>query len=275
MKRIIEWMRADELAEFLIISNLIFILGILYVMMSIFLLRRKRIYRAARKKKLDAIVFQLVSDHLFNNTEILSHLKKLYSLKGYKRSLVNRVLFKNIIQLHKSYSGEYATRLEELFHSAGLSEYCHRRLRKARWDKQQELIRDLCEMKSIDLADDIEPFIYHKRDQVRMEALVGMTKLQGVTFLLGLKDYELPISEWMQINIMHVVKGLKDRNELDYSKLLRNNNKSVVLLAVRLISYFQELHKWKDFITNRARVQSPLLRKEIINLMVHHEKTKP
>lgn len=274
MRELINWMRSDELAEFLIISNLLFILGIFYVMMSIFLLRRKRIFRTKRKGKLDALVFKLVSDYLFNDKDVDVQIKKLYNIKGYSRSLINRVLFKNIIQLHKSYTGEYATRLEELFNRTGLKEYCHKKLRRASWDERQELIRDLCEMKAIDLADDIRPFIYDKRDQVRMEALVGMTKLEGLPFLTSLDAYEPTITEWMQINIMHVVKRLRKSEDLDYSHLLKSKNETVVLLGVRLIGYFQDITKWKDTITDRAVVKSPILRREIIQVMVHYEKMK-
>lgn len=274
MRGIIDWMRADELAEFLIISNLLFIMGIFYVMMSVFLLRRKRIYRTKRKKELDEQVFQLVSDYLFADKEIDTQIKELFSIKGYSKSLINSVLFKNIIQLHKSYTGEYAVRLEKLFIQTGLQHYCHKSLKKANWYKKQELIRDLCEMKSADLKEEIASYIYHEKDQVRMEALVGMTKLEGLTFLCSLANYEPMITEWMQINIMHVVKGLPPQYELEYDQLLKSENETVVLLGIRLISHFQDITKWKDQITNRTSVKSDVLRREIIQIMVHYEKMK-
>lgn len=150
-------------------------------------------------------------------------------------------LLDTVIKLHKSYTGEYAKKIEAFYHESGLIRETYRKLNHFRWRPKCEAIRELAEMNVTSSYALITKYVNDKNLIVRQEAIICIIKLLGLKGLNFLVDYKELLTDWLQLNLIAVIKNnFPVISEPYYEEYLLSPNPSVVLFGKRLKAFYEK-----------------------------------
>lgn len=250
---------------------LLLISGIISVSLLFFLMTfYKKIHRIKEIKK-KQIYQEKVDDLLFNllfNEKSVQELIQSARFREHKDiKLFQQLIIRAIIELHHNYSGIYSTKLERFFAESGLAAYSLAKLNSDDWANIMEGIRDLSSLNYLPAYPRIVSYKNHKNKFVQTEVLLGMIKLKGISELLKFKNSNVYFNDWVQSNILFVVKNHKIPAPKNLSELLESKNKSILLLAVRLINYYGFSDHYASLSGFYENSNDPLLKKEIALLL--------
>lgn len=215
--------------------------GVLFLVL-ILLSRFRHIRRGKKRDAYLPYVDKMVSSLLFEQvayTEILesADYKKLSKSKGF-----NLLLLRSVIQLHATYAGTYASRLEGFYTAAGLQYWSEAKIGRHSWKAKCRGIREVSEMRYTPAYTLIYRYIDSRNAVLRLEALSGLVRLKGFEGLKLLRHYALPINDWIQINMLHALKTTRDMQQADISYLLHSPNESLLMLGLRIVEQFNLGH---------------------------------
>ncbi|GAB2760548.1 hypothetical protein GCM10010465_00900 [Actinomadura fibrosa] len=193
--------------------------------------KRKKVYQ----EQIENVLFRYLFEGL-SLQEVLQDkaLKKMFAIP-----LFQRVAIKAIISLHHSYSGTYGKKLEQFYVESGLVNYSLKKLESCNWTNIVEAVRDLSTLNHNQSYPRIAAHIIHKNPLVKTEVLLGIIKMKGISEILKFQESGLYLNDWVQSNILFTVKKYKIPAPGDLGNLLKSRNRSIVLLAVRLIAYYE------------------------------------
>ncbi len=178
-------------------------------------------------------------------------------------NLFKRLSIKSIISLHQNYSGTYRKKLENFYADSGLSDYSLKRLNASYWVHIVEGIRDLSGMNYQQAYPRIVSYKNHKNEMVRTEVLLGMIKLKGVAEITKFTTSELFLNDWVQSNILYLIKNEHIPPPGNFEELLNSKNGSVVVLAVRLINHYQIAELYQTLSGFYQKTTNKKLKREI------------
>lgn len=79
-----------------------------------------------------------------------------------------------------------------------------------------------------------------KNETLKMVALTEFLHLKGLEGLYLLKNYDQPLNDWIQLNLLESIKEKQISQVPDFGYLLGSKNSSLVIFGLRLISLFQQ-----------------------------------
>lgn len=227
----------------------------------------QRIKEIKRKQKYQAIIDELLSDFLFNEKSV-ADIVELSTFAQYKEfRLFQQLAIKSLISLHDNYSGIYSKKLEEFFAKSGLASYSLKKLNSRNWADIVEGISNLSSLNYLQAYPRIVSYKNHKNKFVKTEVLLGMIKLKGISELLKFKKSTVYFNDWVQSNILFVVMNYKIPAPENLVELLNSPNKSIILLAVRLINYYGFQEHYIVLSQVYEKTEDPLLKKEIMKML--------
>ncbi len=217
---------------------LIAISGFLFFFFA-FYKRLKRLKENRKKIDYEKIIDSCLFAYLFEDKSHQDILENDEFRKNLKSDFFKRLAIKAIISLHQSYSGVYRKKLENFYAESGLAKYSLNRLNASYWVHIVEGIGDLSGLHYHEAYPRIVSYKNHENEMVRIEVLLGMINLKGVAEIIKFKTSELFLNDWVQSNILYLVKNQHIPAPDNFEELLSSDNKSVVGMAVRLINYYQ------------------------------------
>lgn len=206
--------------------------------------RLKRIKESKQKIEFQLIIDKLLFEFLFDNKDLEEIIQREEYQKNFESGLFKRVTIKSILSLHQNYSGIYNTKLESFYVASNLANYSLEQLNSNYWPHIVEGIRDLSGLNHQKSYPRIVSYKNHDNEMVRTEVLLGMIRLKGISEILKFKNSELYLNDWVQSNILYTVKIHRIEAPKNLLELLYSKNKSIVLLAVRLINYYKSVEHY-------------------------------
>ncbi len=258
--------------EVIIISiSLLFVFVFFITISSVFLLRSFKIVRERNLLKFKQEIEQEMADYLFSDhanfkTWLNAHLE---FEKKYKR-ILNRAFLRNafievLINLHKSFSGEYAIKIENLYVELHFYTDSQKKLNTSTWYIKAKGISEISHMKYNPLYEDVYKFINAPhallRNEVQM-ALLIFKKGEGLSFL---DDYKFIISEWQQVCLMDIL--LKSEKTVNINPAwLKSKNESVVSLALKIVRGYQILNYTHELLPLLSHANENIVKETIVTL---------
>lgn len=217
---------------------LVFLTALLFYAMTLFK-KVRRIKELKQKKDYQKQIDDILFSFLFEDKEVEEILASTTFRKNSLDPLYKRVAIKSIISLHHNYSGNYSTKLEKFYSDSGLAMYSMQKLNAVKWTYVVEGIRDLSSMNYPKAYQKIQFLKNHTNELVQTEALMGMIKLEGLQELFKFKNSPIYLNDWIQSNILFLVKKFKIPAPPKLETLLQSENESLVMLSIRLLSHYQ------------------------------------
>jgi hypothetical protein len=237
---------------------------------TIFILRVRKNKFEERVKKLKSLLDSILMNAAFASTqeeldEIIFRAQPKFLLNIRNPSLAY-VINKEIINMHRSLTGQSRDNLSQLFKRTCLLQYTLRNLRNPNWHIKANAVRNISEISTDTPIPKLEKYAVHRNMYLQEEAQIAMVNIKGFEGLEFLNELENALSDWQQINILDILKALDKDNAPDFGHWLTHKEDSVKLFAIRLISYFQQAYngeKLKLFVNH----ENSILRKEAISAL--------
>lgn len=221
--------------------GIIFALTLLFFLLTL-MKRLRKIRQRGIKGKYQETVDALFFSYIFGEQPLEDAIRD-FSNCGYAEvTLFRKLAIKTMVGLYRNYQGVYKQRLETYFAESGMAAYSMSKLHSRNWVDVVEGLRDLSGLNYVPAVGYIESLMEHRREAVRVEALIALVRLSGPGVLERFADSDLYLSDWIQGNILYALKMGRVETPDDLSGLLRSANPSFALLAARLVRHYQATH---------------------------------
>lgn len=235
--------------EVFLTSGIVFsILATLITIILILVSRLRNLNRERKKIELQPTIDSILSDVLMNNLTV-EEIQNKSNYEKIKSNFSMNILLSSIIKLHQNYAGEYSAKLEKFYIDSDLVKKSVTKLQHKRWEIKCEGISELSQMKIEAMFPQIFELTKSKVNTLRMVALLACINLKGLEALEMLRDYEAPIDDWIQLNLLHSIKQSNLTDVPDFGYFLDAENETMVVFGLRLISMFNQAN-------HHARVQN-------------------
>lgn len=226
---------------FLIILILLFFSLALFFLVLLIISRIKKTIALKKKDFFEPIAERLVFNVVFENKSFLDLQNDSAFTSNISNKFFRLLLVDSIIKLHRSYTGEYSKKTEVFFIESGLIEDSYKKLNSGKWPDKCEAIRELAEMNIVDSSSLISKNVYSKNLTLRQEAMMAILKLKGVDGLSFLENYKETLSDWIQLNLISILKYNFPITEVPYyNSFIESSNVSVSLFGRRLKAYYEQ-----------------------------------
>ena len=254
---------SPDMERFILIVVLaVFATALLFFFMT--LIKRIRRLREGRiKKKYQVVIENMLFKFLFEQQTIEEALRDSHFSRMKKDRLFQRVAIKALIALHDNYSGIYGKKLEEFFEVSGLVNYSIDKLESSYWQFIVEGVRDLSTLNHEASYSRIASRITHPNELVKTEVLLALIKMKGIEEIMKFQKSGLRLNDWIQSNIIYTVKKYKIPAPQNLDHMLQSPNKTIVLLAVRLINYYKKAEYYEVLSRYYTGVKDEKLKLEI------------
>lgn len=250
-----------NLKDILILVILLFVISSLFLFLATLFKRLKKIREQKIKKKYQKEIDQILFGVMFKE-ESEPEIRQGFLLSD-KPNLYKKVMIKSLIGLHHNFSGGSSTKLEQFFVHSGLVNYSLRRLKSRNWVNVVEGIRDLSALNYKEAYPMILNIKFEANDMVQQEKLIARIRLNGLQEIWEFKDSKMIFNDWTQSNILFAIKKYKVPPIDNLHELLQASNHTVVLLAVRLMGYYQNFHHYEVLENFKASTKSSKVLNEI------------
>lgn len=251
-----------DLLQWLLVVAIVIIAGMAgFFLLATFIKRAVKIrenkIKKIYQKEIDELLFKFLFD---KNGELTSN---PVFLANKKSALFQKLFIKSIIALHYNYSGVYSQKLEKFYVDSGLVHYSLKKLQSKNWSLVVEGMRDLSSLKYQPAYIKLKYLEFGKNKFVQQEILLARIRLRGLKDLFEFQHSKFFLNDWNQSNILFLVKKHNLPAPENLSELLKATNQSVVLLAVRLIQYYKQVHHGDALMEVYKKTKEHSLKKEI------------
>lgn len=226
---------------FLIVLILLFFSLALLFLTLLIISRIKKTIALKKKKFLEPIAERLLFSVVFENKSFKDLQNDIAFTANINNKFFRFILLDSVIKLHRTYTGEYSKKTETFFFESNLIKETYKKLNSRQWPDKCEAIRELAEMNITDSYSLIRKNVYSKNLTLRQEAMMAMLKLKGVDGLNFLNGYQETLSDWIQLNLISIIKNnFPITEEPYYSSFIASTNVSVSLFGKRLKAYYEQ-----------------------------------
>lgn len=232
---------------FLTTAIILFFLLTITFLILLAVSRLKKIARLKKQAGYDILAGNFMLSIIFENTSYSElSLEKEYAWVIQDKFFRSRLL-DAVIKLHRTYTGEFAKKIETFYYESSLINDSYKKLRFGQWSVQCEAIRELAEMNVTSSYSLIAQYVNAPNLTLRQEAITAIIKLIGLKGLSFLNDYEELLTDWIQLNLISIIKyHFPTTDEPYYNSFIDSPNKSVALFGRRLKSFYE--HDNESFI---------------------------
>ena len=250
--------------ELLIFSVVIAVFATALLFFFMTLIKRVRRLREEKEKSdYQNTVENILFRYLFEELSLQEAIEGSDFAKFQKYPLFKRVAIKAIISLHDNYSGSYSKKLQHFFEESGLADYSVAKLESSRWPFIVEGIRDLSTLNHQASYGRIASRITHPHELVKTEVLLGLIKMRGIEEIMKFQKSGLRLNDWIQSNILYTVKKHKIPAPQNLDLMLKSSNRTIVLLAVRLMDYYKQAEHYETLSAFFTETRDTKLKREI------------
>lgn len=244
------------------------LLALLSSLLFLTLLLISRLNKISEKKlikRYTPIIDKLLFSILFNEEPVHKVIESNLYQSVHTHKSFKKTLLASIVKLHEEYSGHYNEKLQDFYHQSGLIKISFYKLKSKLWNEQCEGVRELSQMNIKAAISDIKKCIWHDNTTLKLESLIAVIRLKGVEGLSVLHDYDQPINDWIQLNLIFELAKSNLEEVKDFSNFLKSKNESLVIFGLRLIAKFNQIQStdqiWElQFSDASIRVKTEALR---------------
>lgn len=161
--------------------------------------------------------------------------------KRWKKKWYRDQFLEDLIKLRRVYGGDSSNTLQEFYRTSGLMKLSYEKMRSNKWYMKCEGIQELSEMGIKKAAPIIREHTNSRFETLKMVAIIEVLHLKGLKGLELLKDYNEPLNDWIQLNLLDSIRKSQYEEEVpDFGYLLNENNDSLIIFGMRLISFFNQ-----------------------------------
>lgn len=193
------------------------------------------------QRKINGFLSDLILDDDQSEELIDQKLKEFRTKIPYKQDWCKELLIKNIIDLKKNFKGEMSSMFISIYLKLDLLSYSENLIKNKIW---YEKTKGIFHFEELDYATGlplITPFIKHKNKALKSVALIAHISLKEENPLDIFNDYQGHIDQVDELKILDTIKKKKIKVPDNIQDWLKSDNPSLVLLTIKMISYFNHL----------------------------------
>lgn len=256
---------------FLLVSISLFLLLAIGCLIVVFRRRYLKIEWEKKKAIFTPAIEKLVFEVVFSDKTVKEILTDVDNRTLMANPLHHKILLAQTVQLHQTFSGASLKKIEEFYIESGLIDLSFKKLESNQWNRKCEAIRELSEMRVQGAIGLITKAFLSKNQILQLESLVALIRLNGLDGLKVLEDYNQPINDWIQINVLYELKKTDQTHVPDFENLLSATNQSVVIFALRLISNYRQKQYLYNITGLIQKTQSIEIRQQAIQTLADFE----
>lgn len=230
----------DDIEIFLIVSIALIIITILFFIILIILSRLKKSRHEIFKKKNTPHINKILFSIAFDGAQFEDIRKDPVFIRNWKRGFYRQQFLSELIKLHRLYGGEIAYHLRRCYTDFRLIQLSYAKIRSRKWEIKCAGIQELSEMEIKKAVPVILEHTKSENDTLKMVALIEVLHLSGLNGLSLLKDYQEPLNDWIQLNLLESIKESNKDHVPNFSYLLESNNETIVVFGLRLVKLFHQ-----------------------------------
>jgi hypothetical protein len=177
-------------------------------------------------------------------SKVLPEFRKLPLHKWF----IKRMLYQQILNYHKNFTGHASEKLKELFLQLHLDEIVRKKLKSSRAPIKIKGIIDTAQLELTHFSPLVKKLLHHPSADIRIEAQAAYIILNKAHSFDFLGDVKEPIQDWHQLVLMDLMVKLNPNQFPHFSIWLNSENTSVVELCLKLIRHFQQFDAIENII---------------------------
>lgn len=269
----------DHFSEFPLLLKVVWTVSAIVLSLILFLtiyLKFFRLYlrnRAIEKAKFKQKYEDILVKYLFTSPndkkisieqEVLIEILQTSIKNPTRRHIIITVLY----NLMNEVSGEMSDSIKTLYYRTGLINYALLKLKNKNWYVIAKGIGELTRFNVDEAQNEISQFNNHPNIEVRNATqlyLVNLFRFNGLTFL---NDLEVPLSEWVQVQLLETLQKFNDQQICDIQPWLKSSNDTVVAFALKLAKIYNQFEV-KDTLIELLAHNSKHIRISTIEVLTH------
>lgn len=173
-----------------------------------------------------------------------------YFRKNYIRSRFSKkILRKELLFLHRSFSGPSQEILKGLYFELDLHKAALEQLKDTDWSEKANAVRELGQMDYEKARGKVLKLTLHENKVLRMEAQVAMLSLNDDEPFGFLAHATNEITEWQQLTLEEKAKSLDLKKIPNFSKWFGLKNQSVVQFCVKMTVAYNQFEAADELLT--------------------------
>ncbi|HSJ68324.1 MAG TPA: HEAT repeat domain-containing protein [Anditalea sp.] len=240
------FMQGEQLYYSYFLYAIIIFLGTTLSLIVTLITHRSSIKTANAKKKIvqrkiNGFLMELILDEDLSEQMLEEKLAEFRLKIPFNKDWCKELLIKNIIDLKKNFKGEMSTMFITIYLKLDLLSYSEDLIKNKVWYEKTKGIfhfEELDYSKGLPL---ITPFIKHKNKALKSVALIAHISLKEENSLDIFNDYQGHIDQVDELKILDTIKKKKLKIPDNIQNWLKSDNPSLVLLTIKMISYFNHL----------------------------------
>ena len=219
----------------------------------IFVRRIKQTIAKKKEDKWNDTISTLLADIIIYGDDddtdtIINHFLPQFKKLPLRRPLIKKLLTRELLSYHANFIGKTAEVLRGLYLRLNLEKEAKAKLKSNYWEKNIEGIREITQMNLRTEAESILKFTDEENGQLRMEAQAAFVKLSDDDPFRFLDRARERILDWHQLVLFEVITKTKNVKIPAFSKWLKSENDSVVMLCLKLVNHFQQWDAIPDMV---------------------------
>jgi len=213
----------------------------------LFISRTRKSFLVARKHDMQtqfqARFNQMIINEVFSRKDnpvaaFEFQLAELRRLIGSSK-LARQTTVQLLVSMRKNLSGASGTVLDKAYKELNGHEFSSKKLKSFDWKVRAQGVREMTEMGDDSSLETIKKFVTSRRLTLREETIVSIVRLERPVTLTFLNTYEVPLSNWLKINIHYHLSKFDVRDLPDFAQWFDHKNSSVITFAVDMCKIFR------------------------------------
>lgn len=240
------YMQGEQLYYSYFLYAIIIFLGTTMSLIVTLITHRNSVKTAdAQKKIVQRKINGFLTDLILNDNQSEELLdQKLADFRTkipYNKDWCKELLIKNIIDLKKNFKGDMSSMFISIYLKLDLLSYSEDLIQNKIWYEKTKGIFHFEELDYTAGLPLITPFIKHKNKALKSVALIAHISLKEESPLEIFNDYVGDIDQVDELKILDTIKKKKLKLPANIHVWLQSDNASLVLLTIKMISYFNHL----------------------------------
>jgi hypothetical protein len=204
---------------------------------------------------------------------IFEELKESHFFDEVNTNFKRKIFLKTLDLFHSKISGEYSSVIEGIYNNMNLGTIAISYCKSKKWHHQIFGIKVIGNFNDLNNTWYVQNGLNSKSPHVRIQAELSMIKLYPKSPLIFLDDYNYPISDWAQINLLTALENTPDVLIPDFSQWYKHKVISLSIFSIRMTATYRQvinIEKLIELLEN----PSEEYRKEIYSTLLKFEDNK-
>jgi len=254
------FLKADvyHLPTIIFIATIVSLLAVVVAAFTFTTIIVKRIRNQREQKHVAEAENQIVhelNEHILNydsisdipENELDQTLNNLIILKD-KNEVFKHSLVKIMVYFKHNLTGNISTLISFTYKRLNLLEVSLGKLNSNLWFTKAQGLKELQDINDKDSANYVTALLHNKNIDVRIEAYAALQKLKAENSFSFFKTETEQLSNWHQILLVDAIVKSENDQLPEFKNFLKNENQSLVLLAIKLIAHYKQFEAIPELI---------------------------